>query len=175
MTKTSTDKPVVGNYYPRVGGLGGCTEHNAMLSILPANNDWDYIKNITGDNNWDAQNMRGYYKKLENNQYIIPNDITAHGYGGWLSQQLTPIILVAQDLKIISLVIAAASTIGVNTDDLVGKVSKLVDGVLGTVSMASIYWLESIADMTIASPWQPVTSWTDRRSWKGNFYSCISC
>lgn len=124
---------LLGNYYPRVGGLGGCTEHNAMLAILPANNDWDYIKNLTGDSNWDAQKMRNYYKKLENNQYILPNDPTAHGAGGWLSTQLTPIILVAQDLKIISLVVAAASTIGINTDDLVGKVSDLLDGLLGAI------------------------------------------
>jgi choline dehydrogenase len=104
-----------------------------MLAILPANNDWDYIKNLTGDSNWDAQKMRNYYKKLENNQYILPNDPTAHGVGGWLSTQLTPIILVAQDLKIISLVVAAASTIGINTDDLVGKVSDLLDGLLGAI------------------------------------------
>jgi hypothetical protein len=105
-----------------------------MLAILPANDDWNYIKNLTGDSNWDSENMRDYYKKLENNEYVIPNDIGAHGYGGWLSTQLTPLILVAQDLKIISLVVAAASTIGIKTDDLLSKASNLLDGLLGTVS-----------------------------------------
>lgn len=110
-----------------------------MLAILPASNDWNNIKNLTGDTNWDAENMRSYYKRMENNQYIIPNDISAHGYGGWLSTQLTPLILVAQDLKVISLVVAAASTIGTNADDLLSKASKLVDSLLGVVSFMELF------------------------------------
>jgi choline dehydrogenase len=44
-------KPL-GVYYPRAGTLGGCSTHNALISALPSNSDWDYIAEITGDTSW---------------------------------------------------------------------------------------------------------------------------
>src|SRR5438552_1887900 len=30
-----------GVWYPRAGALGGCTAHNAMITVYPHNSDWD--------------------------------------------------------------------------------------------------------------------------------------
>src|ERR1700681_4726004 len=41
-----------GVFYPRAGTLGGCTAHNAMITIYPSDSDWDEIARITGDRSW---------------------------------------------------------------------------------------------------------------------------
>ena len=46
-SKMTPDKN--GVLYPRSGTLGGCTAHNAMITVYPHNSDWDYIATITGD------------------------------------------------------------------------------------------------------------------------------
>jgi len=33
--------------YPRAGTLGGCTAHNAMITVYPHNSDWDKLAEIT--------------------------------------------------------------------------------------------------------------------------------
>ena len=33
-------------WYPRAGTLGGCTAHNAMITVTPQNSDWDYIAEL---------------------------------------------------------------------------------------------------------------------------------
>src|SRR5690348_4644543 len=38
-----------GVLYPRAGTLGGCTAHNAMITVYPHNSDWDRIAKDTGD------------------------------------------------------------------------------------------------------------------------------
>jgi choline dehydrogenase-like flavoprotein len=37
-----------GILYPRAGTLGGCTAHNAMITIVPHDSDWDAIAQSTG-------------------------------------------------------------------------------------------------------------------------------
>src|SRR5262245_42409946 len=49
-----------GVLYPRVGALGGCTAHNAMILMYPHNADWDGIAQLTGDESWSAANMWRY-------------------------------------------------------------------------------------------------------------------
>ncbi|OBR03086.1 Choline dehydrogenase [Colletotrichum higginsianum IMI 349063] len=119
---------VLGNYYPRVGGLGGCAEHNAMLAIYPHKRDWNYIKELTGDESWDAENMRKYFTKIEKNQAPFPSDLLAHGYSGWLKTALTPLILIAQDLKLLSVILGGSAAAGIKVDGLLTKVNKLVTG-----------------------------------------------
>src|SRR6185295_16380746 len=41
-----------GIFYPRAGALGGCTVHNAMITVCPHNSDWDHIATLTGDPSW---------------------------------------------------------------------------------------------------------------------------
>ena len=57
-------------WYPRAGTLGGCTSHNAMITVTPQNSDWDYIAQLTGDSSWRADNMNKYFTKLESCHYV---------------------------------------------------------------------------------------------------------
>ncbi|KAJ4352939.1 hypothetical protein N0V95_003792 [Ascochyta clinopodiicola] len=101
----------LGILYPRVGSLGGCSSHNALLTIYPFKSDWKNIQNITGMDSWDPENMRKYYERLEKARYL-PNSIAGHGFSGWLETSLTELTLIAQDFKVLSLVIAAATGMG---------------------------------------------------------------
>jgi len=104
----------LGIYYPRASTLGGCSEHNALVALYPAENDWNTIAEITGDNSWLASNMRQYWEKLENNQYLTPGtpEAAGHGFGGWLDTTLTDLELIADDPRWLSLVKGAAVEMG---------------------------------------------------------------
>jgi choline dehydrogenase len=67
-SKVVGGKPVV--WYPRAGTLGGCTAHNAMITVMPQDSDWNYIAQITGDDTWKAEKMNGYFERLENCTYV---------------------------------------------------------------------------------------------------------
>jgi choline dehydrogenase len=43
-----------GTLYPRAGTLGGCTAHNAMITVVPHDSDWDDIAIRTNDETWHA-------------------------------------------------------------------------------------------------------------------------
>ena len=58
-----------GIFYPRTCALGGCTAHHAMIMVVPNDKDWDYIADLTGDDSWRPKLMRGYFAKLERNEY----------------------------------------------------------------------------------------------------------
>jgi choline dehydrogenase len=97
-------KPMV--WYPRAAALGGCTTHNAMITVVPQDSDWDNIATFTGDSSWRADNMRVYWARLEQCKYVPrPNDFSTalgkafaslksggaksdpahgHGFDGWL-------------------------------------------------------------------------------------------
>jgi choline dehydrogenase len=55
--------------------------------------------------------MRQYFERLEWNRYL-PNIIAGHGFTGWLETSLTDLKLVIEDQKLLSLIIAAATTAG---------------------------------------------------------------
>src|SRR5262245_40198774 len=59
-----------GVFYPRAGTLGGCTAHNAMITIWACDDDWDAIARETGDESWKDNAMRRYFERLERNHYI---------------------------------------------------------------------------------------------------------
>jgi choline dehydrogenase len=105
------DAKPLGILYPRVGSLGGCSSHNALITTYPYNSDWAHIQSITGDDSWDPKKMRKYYERLERSRYL-PNSIAGHGFNGWLETSLTDLTLIVQDLKVVSLVLAAASAMG---------------------------------------------------------------
>ncbi|KXT10920.1 hypothetical protein AC579_3478 [Pseudocercospora musae] len=100
-----------GVLYPRVGGLGGCTAHNALITVYPNAVDWENLVDVTGDDSWAPDNMRKYFKRLEKATYL-PNSIIGHGFEGWLQTSLTELTLIVQDLKVLSLVLAAATAMG---------------------------------------------------------------
>jgi choline dehydrogenase len=121
-----------GVLYPRSGTLGGCTAHNAMITVYPQNGDWDRIAQITGDTSWRSENMRRYFERLESCNYIgrprayPSNPLLAsilrripllsklfgnpgrHGFDGWLATCVADPGLVIKDGQLLRVIKAAA-------------------------------------------------------------------
>ena len=85
-----------GILYPRAGTLGGCTSHNAMVTVYPHNDDWDHLATLTGDSSWSARKMRKYFERMEDCRYrplhrflkkTLGLNVTRHGFDGWLTTQ----------------------------------------------------------------------------------------
>src|SRR6266702_1929466 len=119
-------EPLDGIWYPRAGTLGGCTAHNAMITVTPQDRDWDYIAGITGDQTWAAENMNKYFARLENCNYVSrPGSAKyilkgllwsiialvkwrkdwrdwahGHGFNGWLTTSEADPSLVVKDKEI---------------------------------------------------------------------------
>ncbi|KAI1828719.1 choline dehydrogenase mitochondrial precursor [Xylaria intraflava] len=108
---------VLGNFYPRYGGLGGCSEHNALVSLLPSKNDFDYIRDLLNDESWDNDNMRQYFEKIENLEYDVASK-KGHGTDGFIDITVDPIGVATQDIKLTSALLGAAKAFGVDTDEL---------------------------------------------------------
>jgi choline dehydrogenase len=121
-----------GVLYPRAGTLGGCTAHNAMITVYPQNSDWDRIAQMTGDASWGSENMRKYFERLESCKYIrrpraypsnpllvsilqwIPGlskffgNPGRHGFDGWLATNVADPGMVIKDGQLLSVIKAAA-------------------------------------------------------------------
>jgi choline dehydrogenase-like flavoprotein len=85
-----------GVFYPRAGTLGGCTAHNALIMVYPHNQDWAGIAELTGDDSWNPDRMRGYFERIENCNYrpfdrvlaeTIRQNPSRHGWNGWLQTE----------------------------------------------------------------------------------------
>jgi choline dehydrogenase len=83
-----------GVLYPRAGALGGCTVHNAMITMVPHNSDWDHIAQLTGDPSWASDKMQRYFETLERCEYQTLRKLASrflglnpsrHGFDGWLA------------------------------------------------------------------------------------------
>lgn len=121
-----------GVLYPRAGTLGGCTAHNAMITVYPHNRDWDHIVEVTGDRSWRSQRMRRYFERLERCRYgrrpkpFPKNRLVAailrripilsalfgnrarHGYNGWLTTSLADPTLAVRDWQLLDVIRSAA-------------------------------------------------------------------
>jgi choline dehydrogenase len=101
-----------GVLYPRAGALGGCTVHNAMITLYPHDSDWDHIADLTGDASWASDAMRGYFERLESCRYRpglalagkLGLNPARHGFDGWLATQVADPDLVFPDKKLKKLV-----------------------------------------------------------------------
>jgi len=91
-------KKVDGVLYPRAGTLGGCTAHNAQITVYPHNDDWRFMEELTQDSSWGPANMRKYFQRMENCRHrpwwrLIYNltriNPTRHGFRGWLSTEIS--------------------------------------------------------------------------------------
>ncbi|EPS29321.1 hypothetical protein PDE_04270 [Penicillium oxalicum 114-2] len=120
----------LGILYPRAGTLGGCSAHNAMITIYPYENDWEHLASLTGNSSWSAKHMRSYFEKLERNRYL-PTSIFGHGFDGWLTTSLTDLRLVIEDQKLLSLILAGATAAG---RGLLGKLITTVTGLAGVLT-----------------------------------------
>jgi choline dehydrogenase len=126
-----------GVMYPRSGTLGGCTAHNAMITIYPHDADWDAIAAETGDSSWRAREMRRWFERLEACGYkerprMLPRDPrlarllaalpfvsdryvnrSRHGFDGWLHTTLADPKLAVADPQLRELLFRAfSSTLG---------------------------------------------------------------
>lgn len=123
-----------GVFYPRAGTLGGCTAHNAMITVYPHDRDWDGIAALTGDDSWRAERMRAYFERLERCHYRrkpwgyprnravaaalrrVPwlnrlfGNSSRHGYGGWLATEQADPWLVFKDNELLQVLLSAART-----------------------------------------------------------------
>jgi choline dehydrogenase len=122
-----------GVFYPRAATLGGCTAHNAMITMYPHAEDWDGIAALTGDTSWAAGSMRAYFERLEACGYwprpwkrpaspLLAALVThlplvserfkneaRHGFNGWLSTSLADPTLAVADDQIRGLLLEAAT------------------------------------------------------------------
>ena len=132
-TELETGYPVGGVWYPRAGTLGGCTAHNAMITVTPQDRDWDAIAEFTRDESWRADRMHQYYARLEDCRYrprpgslrymlaglswsVIARvrglkhaDDWAHGHGfdGWLTTSAADPRLILADKALLRLLLGS--------------------------------------------------------------------
>ncbi len=102
-----------GVLYPRASTIGGCTAHNAMITVYPHNSDWEQIRQITGDDSWAPDNMRRYFERLERCTYLkagLAEPAEArHGYSGWLATSKTNPSLALGDPQLLEVIATAAA------------------------------------------------------------------
>lgn len=115
----------VGIFYPRAQGIGGCTIHNAMITICGPSEDWDEIAESTSDSSWRGDRMRAYFQRLERCTYDKPNWWTRfirfikfkpkmgwnngqHGDQGWLHTSMSDLRLLLAEKKFLKVVSDAA-------------------------------------------------------------------
>jgi choline dehydrogenase len=115
-----------GTLYPRTGTLGGCTAHNAMVTVYPHESDFEYLATLTGDRSWSPDNMRQYFKRMENNNYLLPL-AKGHGYDGWLGTETAPLSIVLEDPELLSLLLGGAFSLG-NVTNTVFNLGTLLAG-----------------------------------------------
>ncbi|KAF2089918.1 GMC oxidoreductase [Saccharata proteae CBS 121410] len=142
------DASIKGILYPRAGTLGGCTAHNALVTIYPDRDDFEYIANLTGDSSWDPDNMRKYFEKMERNDYLLPG-APGHGYDGWLGVQEAPITIAVEDLQLSGMLLGAANALGNLTGSLIE---------LGSVALGDANADSDLRDSTPALYQVPIAS-----------------
>ena len=132
---------VDGVLYPRCGALGGCTAHNAMITVYPHESDWEEIAQIArtydpADSSWEPERMRGYFERIERCGYIKHADPDLrgwrHGDSGYLGTSMADPTLILGDTQLLKVIIGAAiqTTLDLAPRTLEGKFD-LIEGLLG--------------------------------------------
>ncbi len=126
------DETHAGIFYPRAAALGGCTIHNAMITIAGPDADWDTLADFVDDDSWRSNLMRPYFEKLECSEYRNPPapppkhwwghawddlrwvvgfapDYTGgrHGFKGWLHTSLADVSLGVHDWQLVGMLAGA--------------------------------------------------------------------
>jgi choline dehydrogenase-like flavoprotein len=119
-------------FYPRAAALGGCTVHNALITVAGPDSDWEDLADFVKDDSWRGGAMRAYFERLERNEYHRPPlssqprwwrrlrdhvrwlfgfrpDRTRgrHGFDGWLHTSVTDISLGLRDKLLIKMLTGA--------------------------------------------------------------------
>jgi choline dehydrogenase-like flavoprotein len=126
-----------GVLYPRAGTLGGCTSHNAQITVYPHNEDWDYIARLTGDSSWSATNMRKYFQQMEKCEYrprkkFLSNfgwNPTRHGFRGWFQTEIAlPVDALKEDNSLLATVAKSAEAAALENDQLFERLEWGIQG-----------------------------------------------
>ena len=124
-----------GIFYPRASSVGGCTIHNAMITLAGPDSDWDDLAQFVNDPTWRGEQMRAYFQRLERNDYLPPPEASQqtyfrqtcryvtnclwwlfgftpdtggrHGFGGWLHTSVADLSLGLGDPQLIVMLKAA--------------------------------------------------------------------
>ena len=133
---TGEDESHRGILYPRAAGIGGCTIHNAMITIAGPDSDWDDLASSLGDPSWSGERMRTYFQRMEHCDYLpapsrsrdqplrqmwrfIKNSIRfvfgrrpdstggKHGFEGWLHTSFTDLKVGLEDKQLVKMIVAA--------------------------------------------------------------------
>ncbi|ETS74711.1 hypothetical protein PFICI_13195 [Pestalotiopsis fici W106-1] len=122
-----TDAVAIGTLYPRAGTLGGCSRHNALIAIRAFDNDWTVVADKTGDESWSGATFQRLFQGIEHCDYL-PNSIVGHGFDGWFWTELTSLLTAVQDLKVVSIIVAAGAALGKGIlGTLIGTVEGLAE------------------------------------------------
>ncbi|MBN9521319.1 GMC family oxidoreductase [bacterium] len=123
-----------GLFYPRAQGVGGCTVHNAMITVSGQSEDWDRIAEATGDESWRGERMRAYFQRVERCHYNRPGwfarflnrwlgvrtgwEDDRHGSAGWLDTTVAdfgPLLRDRHLLKVVKNAVLGAFRSGIMT------------------------------------------------------------
>jgi choline dehydrogenase len=55
-----------------------------MNFLLPPDDEWKRIADLTGDDSWLPDNMRQYFMELERNRFVEEGTL-GHGFDGYIS------------------------------------------------------------------------------------------
>lgn len=117
----------LGTLYPRVGTLGGCSRHNALITIRSFDSDWEEVAKRTGDESWSGKTFQGLFEEIEKCNYL-PNSVVGHGFKGWYWTELTSLLTAVSDLKVVSIIVSVGSALGKGlTGILIGTVAGLAE------------------------------------------------
>ena len=145
-----------GIFYPRAATVGGCTMHNAMITLCGPGDDWDAIAELTGDDSWSSTRMRRYFERLERCGYVpgpaaerrtvfdricsflgIPTNKNPgrHGFDGWLTTTMADPAIAIRDPELLGEILAAvAAACATNLVDP----AKIVTGILEKRLVAAV-------------------------------------
>jgi choline dehydrogenase len=151
-----------GIFYPRAATVGGCTIHNAMITMCGPSSDWDEIARITKDDSWSGERMRNYFERLEHCDYMprpdqkhdsfletVWNKIRGifgigpsanpgrHGFSGWLHTTV------------------ADPKLGLKDDQLVGEIlsallATLLDQGVAAIATVQSFLMDLFGDKVLA-------------------------
>jgi choline dehydrogenase len=128
---------VDGVLYPRGGCLGGCTAHNAMITVYPHSADWDEVAELTDDTSWSADNMRKYFEKMENCKHRLflyrwlaklGFNPTRHGWNGWLQTEKSIPKTALRDRDLVKTLTASIKAEVIALGDLLSRIEWFIQG-----------------------------------------------
>ncbi len=128
---------VNGVLYPRAGTLGGCTSHNAQITVYPHNEDWDFVALLTGDSSWSADNMRKYFERMERCDYRpiwrffskFGCNPSRHGFNGWFQTEVAfPTKVLAKDKKLLETIAKSLEEAFEHNDQVLERLKWGVEG-----------------------------------------------